>query len=33
MKNGKIDWVFASVWVGMFVIGILFWYGVYLLLF
>jgi hypothetical protein len=33
MKNRKIDWLNATVWIGMVVFGILFWYGVYRLLF
>ena len=33
MKNRIINWVNAITWIGVIVFGILFWYGVYRLLF
>lgn len=33
MKNRQINWMKATVWVSMVVVAILFWYGIYRILF
>jgi hypothetical protein len=32
MKNRRIDWMHASVHIGMIAISVLFWYGIYRLI-